>query len=87
VRTFTKEDLDKIKDFCGYHFNNCGGCEICSQVFGNEVIPYDFEEAYSLVNMIEELQAKVTVLETTIGTLEERLEDIKNDFNYTYDVD
>ncbi len=53
------DELQEIKDACAYWANNCGGCETCSQIFGNRQLTFDAETVYTLVTMIENLRKQL----------------------------
>jgi hypothetical protein len=63
-----KEELKNIKDNCAMQANNCGGCETCERMFSDPP-PYDYQETYYLVVMIEERDKKIAELEEQLKTL------------------
>jgi len=53
------EEIDKIKQEILYWSNNCGGCETCSQLFGNRELTYDPETVWKLIVLIEEKEKEI----------------------------
>jgi hypothetical protein len=52
MKDYTKQQLESIKEHATHLSNNCGECETCTREFGTAV-PYDPEETYTLILMIE----------------------------------
>ena len=52
------DEIAKIKEDILAQKDNCGGCETCSQVFGDKELTYDPRTVFELILYIEE-QEKV----------------------------
>lgn len=57
------EFVQEIKKDCEFNANNCGGCETCAQVFAGKPREYDYQETYSLIQMIEFRDQRIKQLE------------------------
>ena len=58
----TRSEINDIKKDIEYQANNCGGCETCIQIFGNEELMYDPRTVYDLILLIEKLEEEITTL-------------------------
>lgn len=51
----TAEEIQSVKDEILFWSNNCGGCETCDRLFGNQKEPiYDMQTVYEIICFFEQ---------------------------------